>query len=84
MPARTYPPRPVPGHIAGRALRSYRVTTIDEIDAGLLEAAGWLRAQLKKAPEFGMAYLSAYRDDVNLLLDHRLRLMAGLNQEPTP
>jgi hypothetical protein len=80
MPARTYPPRPTPGHIAGRALRRYQVTTIAEVDAALLSVVGWLSEQLKKAPEFGLAYLDAYRDDVDQLLDHRLRLMVATKE----
>lgn len=75
MPARTYPPRVSPARISGRALRSYRVATVAEVDLALLAVSGWLGAQLVKAPEFGATYLARFRYDVDQLLDVRLTLM---------
>jgi len=83
MSARTYPPRPQPGQIRGLAQPRYKVSTIDEVDAGLLSVSGWLNAMITRAPEFGEAYLTRYRYDVDLLLDQRLVLMARSGTEYT-
>lgn len=61
--------------IPGRAVRTYRVATLADVDRNLRGLSNWLTRKLATDPESAWDYWSKYRRDMDDLLDARLSLM---------
>jgi hypothetical protein len=61
--------------IRGRALRTYRVRDIAEVDANLRGLRRWLAGAIARTPSLTRRHIARYLADCDALLDARLKIM---------
>jgi hypothetical protein len=61
--------------IRGRALRTYRVRDLAEVDANLRRLRRWLAGSIARSPSLTRRHIDRYLADADLLLDARLKIM---------